>query len=38
MISEIDINEKPFYLIGKLPKITDIRMLHPSISRKHAVI
>ena len=38
IIKNISINEKAFYLIGKLPKLSDIRMLHPTISRKHAVI
>jgi smad nuclear-interacting protein 1 len=35
---KIKIHEKPFYLCGKLPKLSDILMLHPTISRKHGII
>jgi len=38
IIEEVNIGEKEFYLIGKLPDLCDIVLDHSSISRKHAII
>lgn len=37
-LEERKINEKAFYLVGKLPDLCDIVLEHESISRKHAII
>ena len=38
VIEEIALENKPFYLAGKLPDLCDIVLEHPSISRKHGVL
>jgi len=38
IVEEIDISQKEFYLIGKLPDLCDIVLQHMSISRKHTVL
>ncbi|EAL72877.1 hypothetical protein DDB_G0271054 [Dictyostelium discoideum AX4] len=37
IIEHINLNKKPFYLIGRLP-ICDIQLEHATISRQHAII
>ena len=34
----VKLDEKTFYLVGKVPDLCDIVLENPTISRKHAVI
>ena len=38
VIEEKELNEKPFFLVGKLPDLCDIILEHPSISRYRKII
>eukprot|EP00761_Pharyngomonas_kirbyi_P010363 gb/GECH01010383.1/.p1 GENE.gb/GECH01010383.1/~~gb/GECH01010383.1/.p1 ORF type:complete len:2328 (+),score=375.31 gb/GECH01010383.1/:1-6984(+) len=38
IVDQIDISDKPFYIVGRLENSVDIPMLHPSVSRAHAVL
>jgi hypothetical protein len=38
IVEEIDISEKPFYVVGRQQDIVDIWQENPTISRRHAVL
>ena len=38
IVEEVDLSQKPFYLVGRQQELCDIFLENPTISRKHAVI